>query len=235
MTDALPAFFSYDPGSTSITLANGTTDTADPAVATAGNVQTLTFTGLGSLASGQSIVINYTATPATGVSLGPTPGNTNTAQASGDDATGAAGNASGPYRSNTATATAYIDATDLAITKTHTGSFTAGSDGTYTLTVTNHGPSPTSGTTTVTDTLPAGESFVSGQRHRLGLQQHRPGRVLHHRERDRRRGHLHHRPGRRRQPLGRHRHDPDQRRLGGRLGLRPQPRPTTRPPTPPPS
>ncbi len=51
---------------------------------------------------------------------------------------------------------------DLAITKTHTGDFTAGSDGTYDLTVTNNGPSDAAGPLTVTDTLPAEETFVPG-------------------------------------------------------------------------
>src|SRR6185437_5677734 len=58
--------------------------------------------------------------------------------------------------SGTGTATA-----DLKITKTHTGTFTAGTTGAYTLKVTNLGPSAAAGPITVTDTLPAGESYVS--------------------------------------------------------------------------
>ncbi len=46
---------------------------------------------------------------------------------------------------------------DLTIAKTHAGNFTQGQTGaTYTITVTNAGNTPTSGTVTVTDTLPAG-------------------------------------------------------------------------------
>src|SRR5436309_2922195 len=46
---------------------------------------------------------------------------------------------------------------DLAMTKTHTGNFTQGQSGdTYNLTVSNVGAGPTSGTVTVTDTLPTG-------------------------------------------------------------------------------
>ncbi|MDL1949925.1 DUF11 domain-containing protein, partial [Acidobacteria bacterium ACD] len=45
---------------------------------------------------------------------------------------------------------------DLAITKSHAGTFTQGQPGTYTVTVSNVGPGPTTGTVTVTDTLPAG-------------------------------------------------------------------------------
>ena len=46
---------------------------------------------------------------------------------------------------------------DLTITKSHTGTFTAGQTGaTYTVTASNIGTAPTNGTVTVTDTLPAG-------------------------------------------------------------------------------
>src|SRR5438876_495792 len=46
---------------------------------------------------------------------------------------------------------------DLTITKTHSGNFTQGQTGaTYTITATNSGFAATSGTVTVTDTLPAG-------------------------------------------------------------------------------
>ena len=51
----------------------------------------------------------------------------------------------------------------LGITKTHTGNFTQGQQGaTYTVTVSNGaGAGPTSGTVTVTDTIPAGLTLVS--------------------------------------------------------------------------
>src|SRR5438067_2179287 len=45
---------------------------------------------------------------------------------------------------------------DLTLAKSHADPFVRGSAGTYTLTVSNAGGSATSGTTTVTDTLPAG-------------------------------------------------------------------------------
>ena len=47
----------------------------------------------------------------------------------------------------------------LAIAKSHTGNFTAGQTGTYTISVSNTGTAPTSGTLTVTDTLPAGLTY----------------------------------------------------------------------------
>jgi uncharacterized repeat protein (TIGR01451 family) len=45
---------------------------------------------------------------------------------------------------------------NLTIAKSHTGNFTQGQTGTYTLTVTNTGASPTNGTVVVTDNLPSG-------------------------------------------------------------------------------
>jgi trimeric autotransporter adhesin len=50
---------------------------------------------------------------------------------------------------------------DLSISKVHNGNFGYGDNGSYTITVTNNGPTATSGTTTVADTLPAGETYVS--------------------------------------------------------------------------
>src|SRR5262249_59270737 len=56
---------------------------------------------------------------------------------------------------NQATASIDVLAPDPTITKTHTGNFSRGQTGaTYTLTVSNVGFGPTSGTVTVTDTLP---------------------------------------------------------------------------------
>jgi len=46
--------------------------------------------------------------------------------------------------------------TDLTISKSHSGNFTQGQNGTYTITVTNSGGAASSGTVTVTDTLPTG-------------------------------------------------------------------------------
>jgi uncharacterized repeat protein (TIGR01451 family) len=49
----------------------------------------------------------------------------------------------------------------LNFTKTHAGNFTVGTNGTYTLQVSNVSAAPTTGTITVTDTLPTGLGFVS--------------------------------------------------------------------------
>ena len=51
---------------------------------------------------------------------------------------------------------------DLLIASSHTGNFGVGFNETYTVTVRNVGGVPTTGTITVTDSLPAGLTFVSG-------------------------------------------------------------------------
>jgi uncharacterized repeat protein (TIGR01451 family) len=55
-----------------------------------------------------------------------------------------------------------IRSVDLTIAKTHTGNFTVGTNGVYTVTVSNAATSPTtSGVITVVDTLPTGLGYVS--------------------------------------------------------------------------
>ena len=51
---------------------------------------------------------------------------------------------------------------DLSISKTHTGDFTVGQQGIYNIQVTNNGPNDATGGISVSDTLPAGLSYVSG-------------------------------------------------------------------------
>jgi trimeric autotransporter adhesin len=53
-------------------------------------------------------------------------------------------------------------APDLTITKNHTGNFTVGTPGTYALTVSNIDNAATTGTITVTDTLPTGLTIPNG-------------------------------------------------------------------------
>ncbi|MCG2595272.1 DUF11 domain-containing protein [Ramlibacter sp. XY19] len=54
-----------------------------------------------------------------------------------------------------------VTAPDLAVTKSHNGSFAVGVTATYTVTVTNIGQMTTTGTVTMVDTLPAGLTYVS--------------------------------------------------------------------------
>lgn len=55
--------------------------------------------------------------------------------------------------------TLIIDSPDLAITKSHDGTFTAGGEGVFELDVANDGPRDTTEATTVTDTLPSGLTY----------------------------------------------------------------------------
>ncbi len=52
-------------------------------------------------------------------------------------------------------------APDVAVTSSHTGNFVQGGSGTYTVVVTNVGSGPTTGTVSITDTLPAGLNLAS--------------------------------------------------------------------------
>jgi len=55
-----------------------------------------------------------------------------------------------------------VPTADLALTKTHTGTVVAGGTVTYNLGVTNNGPSDDPGPLTITDTMPAGFTYVPG-------------------------------------------------------------------------
>ncbi len=112
--------------------------------------QTVTCTNPGPLAPGDSSTITIIVD----VLLEAYPSVDNVATVSTPGDTNEANN----YISDTTA----VDAPDLAISKTHIGDFTVGQNGTYTITVTNVGTAPTSGTITVIDTLPNGLGFVSG-------------------------------------------------------------------------
>ena len=65
-------------------------------------------------------------------------------------------------------------AVDLSVTMSHTGTFVSGGTGTYTITVSNAaGMEREDNTVTVTDTLPAGLTYNSVERHGLELQRGR--------------------------------------------------------------
>lgn len=69
----------------------------------------------------------------------------------------------GPVSSNTTTTTVVPPTpAALAVTKSHSGDFSAGANASYTLQVANTGGTAVTGTTTVTDTLATGLTFVSG-------------------------------------------------------------------------
>jgi uncharacterized repeat protein (TIGR01451 family) len=120
----------------------------------AGNAVTSTIT---TLPSGATVTFTITGTaPASGTftnsaSVTTPPGVADPT----DPARSGAGN-------NTASANTTVVAPDLRVTSSHTGSFVVGSPGVYTLTVDNTlGTAATSGTITVTDTLPTGLTYAS--------------------------------------------------------------------------
>jgi uncharacterized repeat protein (TIGR01451 family)/fimbrial isopeptide formation D2 family protein len=66
------------------------------------------------------------------------------------------------HENNSSSVTDVVDrAADLGVVKHTSGTVVAGTDATYTLDVTNHGPSDSAGPIVVTDTLPSATSFVS--------------------------------------------------------------------------
>lgn len=71
------------------------------------------------------------------------------------------GNTAGNCSTTPATTPSTPAGTDLTVVKSHTGNFTEGTNGTYSLTVNNIGGTASAGTITVVDTLPTGLTFVS--------------------------------------------------------------------------
>jgi len=147
LSDAVPANTTL----VSVTTPSGWTRTdAVPA----GGTGTLTFTRATLAAGGSSVftvVVNVNASTVNGTII------SNTASVSSATADPTAGN-------NSATATTLVqNQADLAITKVrtpNTASITSGTNVTYTVQVTNNGPSPAN-SVTFTDTVPAGLEVVS--------------------------------------------------------------------------
>jgi uncharacterized repeat protein (TIGR01451 family) len=116
-------------------------------------------------ATGSTVSCNRTDVLASGTSYPPITVTVNVSAGAGELVTNTANLTGGGDRDfvhNTASDPTTITQTgpDLVIAKTHSGPFIQGQTGTYTVTVSNIGLSPTDGTTvTVTDALPAGLSL----------------------------------------------------------------------------
>jgi uncharacterized repeat protein (TIGR01451 family) len=113
--------------------------------------QTVTCTRSDALNGGASypaVSVPVTVAPNSALSL------TNTATVSG-------GNDSNTGNNSSSDPTNINGVADLTVAKTHTGNFTRGAAGSYSITVSNAGGAATSGTVTVTDTLPAGLTYSS--------------------------------------------------------------------------
>ncbi|MFL6163229.1 MAG: LPXTG cell wall anchor domain-containing protein [Jatrophihabitantaceae bacterium] len=157
VVDTLPANWSYDVGSAQVVVNGGPASQQDPALSTAGAVQTLTWTGLGTLNTGTNLTVTYTATPQPGAvgspGVGSTVNHTNSATANARDATGATGNAGGQYTAGAASANAHLGSADLQLTKAVGSAPLAGGTGSFLLTVRNNGPDTATGPFTVTEPL----------------------------------------------------------------------------------
>jgi len=144
-SDTLP------PGTTFFALTQNTgpgASCATPAVGTGGTVAC----GIGQLLNGQSAQFTLTVTVGSGVANGTVLSNTATASTSSVDAN--SGNDSSTVN------TTVNSQTDVAVTKSGPATATAGTNASYTLSIANSGPSAASNVT-LTDALPAGETFVS--------------------------------------------------------------------------
>jgi large repetitive protein len=144
VTDTLPPNQSY---------VSSTGSAAGWSCSAAAQQVTCTRTGLASGAT-SSIILHVNVAPAAAPAGLPTTQN--------DLATvsGSATEDTAPGNNSTQLAvTVQPQPADLAVTKTNPGGLTAGTTGTYTITVTNNGPGVAGGPITVTDALPAGLSF----------------------------------------------------------------------------
>ncbi len=130
----------------------------------------------GNLVSGASVTFTAPSTGASGTFTGGTNGGLNavvttnssgvaTAPAFTANATGGAYNVTASVTGVATNATFALTNTvapNVTISKSHAGDFVVGSNGIYTIKLTNSGTGPTTGTVTVTDPLPAGLTLVSG-------------------------------------------------------------------------
>jgi uncharacterized repeat protein (TIGR01451 family) len=142
VTDTLPAGLTFVSGA-------GTGWTCSAGTPTA---QVVTCTNPGPINTGAGNASTITLTVSVAAAAFPSVTNTATVADAGD---------SGTNDKSSMDAPTTVTAPDVTISKTHTGDFTVGSNGTYTIKVTNGGTGPTTGNITVTDTLPANLGFVS--------------------------------------------------------------------------
>ncbi|HEY6047287.1 MAG TPA: hypothetical protein VIU65_11835, partial [Pyrinomonadaceae bacterium] len=158
ISDTLPTGFTFN-STVSVTLAGGATrpSTTNPTVGDAvPNWGVFTIPGAG------SVTLNFTARIASTVANG-TYQNPATATYQDPTRTTSGGTTTANYSSGSSTAEdVTVNSADLTISKSHTGNFSQGQTGaTYSITATNSGNGPTSGTVTVTDTLPSGLSATA--------------------------------------------------------------------------
>lgn len=138
LADNLPQGFSY------------VSSSAPAGWSCTGSGVTFGCTKAGPIAAGETAEIELTV--AVDVSALPSRTNTVTVSTPGD---------TDPTDDSSSDPTVVVAAPDLSIDKSHTGNFRVGGQGTYLLTVENDGALPSDGTTTVTDSVPAGLPVIS--------------------------------------------------------------------------
>ena len=152
VTDTLPAGFSY--ASTSSVVANGSTTAFTTGGTTAVPQWDSSPPGGFTINPGAGLVITFNAFITSTVIDGVYNNSVAT--------TGVVKNAVNYVGSgNSPEAVTISSQAVLTLGKSHTGSFTVGTNGVYNLIVKNIGTSPTAGTITIVDTLPTGLAFVS--------------------------------------------------------------------------
>jgi large repetitive protein len=159
--DTLPDNWTYVADSTVVTTPSAVV-TPNPTI----TGQELRWESVGALEPGQSLTVTFRAVPTIDVVDAPGVGSAiehvNRASGAATDPSGGTGNADGAYVSPTAIAAARIDAADLLVTKSSSGTAIAGDEHTWTIGVANaSGVDTAVGPFTVTDTLPVGVAFVS--------------------------------------------------------------------------
>ena len=152
-TDTLPTGLTVNGGAAGSVTLGGTNAANWTCSSNAASPQVITCTSTSAIAASGTSAFNFPIN----VGLGTAVGNnsiTNSASVSGGGEVNTA--------NDSATDPTTILSPDLTITKSHSGNFTQGSSGAYSLTVANGGTTATSGTVTVVDTLPTGLSVPAG-------------------------------------------------------------------------
>ncbi len=153
LTDTLPTGLNVNGGAAGTVTPGGTNAANWSCTSNAASPQVITCTSTASIAISGSSTFTLSVNVASGAG---TPVVNSASVSGGNEATANSGN-------NTASdSTVTASPTDLTLTKSHTGNFTVGQTGSYSLTVNNIGGAASSGTITVTDTLPTGLTFISG-------------------------------------------------------------------------
>jgi uncharacterized repeat protein (TIGR01451 family) len=152
-TDTLPTGLTVNGGAAGAVTLGGTNGANWTCNSNAATPQVITCTSSTVIAALGSSVFTFPVSVGLGTAIG-TNSITNTASVSGGGQTNTANDSSSDPTT--------VLSPDLTIAKTHTGNFTQGGTGAYSLTVGNSGTAATSGTITVVDTLPTGLSIAAG-------------------------------------------------------------------------